>query len=155
MRRMLILVAATACLAAAAAYAQGSVASAEFKGVDMTLPHSPGVSGWLADGSVGEGTIVVLALDASGNPVAGAPVTWTVNNATDAVVYVVAGDGVADVVPAYNGMPVSITGGTTGPDGTARLVVDSLTPGDTKVAVEVGGVGAETYSGGDMRVVWF
>jgi hypothetical protein len=155
MRRTLVLAIALVSLTAGTALAQGQVASAEFQGVDMTLPHSRGVSGWMADGSVGEGTVVVLALDAAGNPVAGAPVAWTVTNATDSVVYVVAGNGVSDVLSAYNGMALSITGGTTGADGTARLVVDSLSSGDARVAVEVGGMEAETYSGGSMRVVWF
>lgn len=156
MRRFSTLAAVLVALSAGAALAQGQVATVEFKGVDTTLPHSRGVTGWQADGSVGEATILVLALDASGKPVAGAPVEWTVTNATDAVAYVVQGDGVQDLARAYKTRPATILGGTTGADGTARLVLDSLTVGDAKVAAVVGGVEGKTYDGGGaMRVVWF
>lgn len=132
------------------------VAAAEFQGVDFTLPHSPGVSGWLHDSSVGEAVIVVIAYDAAGKPVAGAPVVWTVKNSKPDVAYVVASS-----VPsqgrahAYHDVPLEVDGGVTGADGRAFIVIDSLTAGDLKVGVTVGGVTAETYSGGDMRVVWF
>lgn len=132
------------------------VAKAEFQGVDITLPHSPGVSGWLADGSVGEARIVVTARDASGNPVAGAPVVWTVMNSKPNVAYVVSTNSAATMrAHAYKGVPLVVDGGVTDSEGRAFIVIDSLTSGDLKAAVTVGGVAAKTYDGGDMRVVWF
>lgn len=143
-----------ALLLAPAALAQ--VASAEIVGIGTTAAHSRGASGWTLDGSVGEVEIVVLALDAAGNPVAGAPVTWTVQNGTENVVYIV--DASAPLpagAHAHQGADLTLDGGVTGADGRAYLTVDSLTAGDARFPVTVGGAEAKDYSGSDMRVVWF
>lgn len=156
MKRSTLFVIVVAVLFGGLAAAQ-QVATAEFQGVDFTLPHSPGVSGWLADGSVGEARIVVLALDADGNAVAGAPVMWTVRNAVSDVAYVV--DASADdhqLATAYEGADLVVQGGVTDADGQAFLVLDSLTAGDLTAIATVGSATATSYDGGEaMRVVWF
>jgi hypothetical protein len=152
LRSAVVLLALLACGAVLA-----QVAAAEVQGVETTASHSTGVSGWLHDGSVGEVTVLVRALDADGNPVAGAPVLWTVRNRTDAIVYVVGSSAMmgGDPIGTYSGMLKSVDGGVTDANGEAYLVVDSQTPGDASVLVTVGGVQGETYRGRDMRVVWF
>lgn len=133
------------------------VASAEVLNVDATAPHSRGVSAWVHDESVGEVIVLIEARDASGNPVAGAPVSWTVRNTTENLVFVVGSSAMmgGDATGVYSSAEVAIDGGVTDQNGQAYLVLDSQTAGDARVHVEVGGVVAETYSGGDMRVVWF
>ena len=144
-----------ALLAGSAVLAQ--VAVAEFPGVETTAAHSPDFSGWLRDGSVGEVTVLVRALDADGNPVAGAPVMWTVHNRTDSVVYVIGSSAMMGDMPilTYNGVLRDIDGGVTDENGEAYLVVDSHTVGDASVIVMVDGVQGVTYRNRDMRVVWF
>ena len=151
------IVLAAVLLFAPAAMAQGEVSSAEILGIDTTLPHSPYAAGYVMDDSVGEAVITVVALDAEGNPVAGAPVEWRVANNGSGAAYVVGSSreqpqGLAVV---GRGEERPIDGGVTGADGRAHLVVDSFRSGDATVSVTVGGVEAETYSGGGMRVVWF
>lgn len=156
MKRSTLLLIVLTVLFGAYAAAQ-NVASAEFQGVDTTLPHTPGVSGWLSDGSVGEATFVVLASDASGNPVAGVPVVWTVLNSADDVAYVVSTSAEESMTAsAYKGKALVIDGGVTGEDGLAFIVLDSLTAGDAKAGATVGESNAVTYDGKDtVRVVWF
>lgn len=154
-RTLCTLIASLALAVGATALAQ--VASAEILNVDATAPHSRGVAAWVHDDSVGEVTILVEARDAAGNPVAGAPVSWTVRNTTDNLAFVVGSSAMmgGSAISAHNGVEVSVDGGVTDENGRAYLVLDSQTAGDARVHVEVGGVAAETYSGGDMRVVWF
>lgn len=154
-RSTLLLIVLTVLFGAYAAAQQ--VATAEFQGVDTTLPHTPGVSGWLSDGSIGEATFVVLASDASGKPVAGAPVVWTVMNSADDVAYVVATSAESSMTAsAYKGRALVIDGGVTDASGRAFIVLDSLTAGDAKAGATVGESQAVTYEGKDaVRVVWF
>ena len=140
-----------------AASALGQVTTAEVLGVETTAAASPDGSGSLRDNSVGEVTIVVRALDANGNPVAGAQVAWSVQNRTENVMYVVGTSASMEALStaAYSSAQVAVDGGVTDADGKAYLVVDSPTPGDARVFVTVGGVDGKTYRGRDMRVVWF
>lgn len=142
---------------ASIAFAQSEVASAEIQGIDTTLPHSRYVSGYMLDDSVGEAVITVLALDADGQPVEGAEVVWTVTNRGSNLGFVVgsSSDRPQSLVTVRGSQERTVDGGVTGPDGRAYLVVDSFRSGDIVVTVTVGGVPAETYSGGGMRVVWF
>ncbi|MCA9835737.1 MAG: Ig-like domain-containing protein [Trueperaceae bacterium] len=137
--------------------AWAQVASAEILGVDETRPHSVELEALRPDGSVGEVIIRVRALDGSGNPVAGAPVSWLVKNSKTTPAYVVGSS--ASMAPmlgrAYAGADLSVDGGVTDENGEAYLVVDARTSGDTRVAVNVGGMDAKTYDGNDMRIVWF
>ena len=137
--------------------AAAQVATAEFQGVDATAPKSPEASATLRDESVGETTILVRALDAEGNPVAGATVAWTVINSTSELVYVVGSSATMDeMLEQVDGeTEVMLEGGVTDENGEAYLIVDSATAGDARVAVSVNEVAGETYSGGNMRVVWF
>ena len=139
------------------AAAQAQVASAEVQGVETTSAPSMHVQAWQQDGSVGEVRVVVVAYDDEGNPVSGAPVTWRVDNLGSDLVYVVgASTDLAEVpLTAYTAMDLTIDGGTTNADGEAYLIVDSMTSGDARVFVTVGGVEGKTYRGRDMRVVWF
>lgn len=154
MKRSLSFVIFLAALLSSLALAQ-QPASAEFLGVATTLPHSRGVSGWLADGSVGEATFVVIARDAAGNPLAGVPVTWTLTNSGSSLAYVVASSAGGQLGKAYPKVKATINGGVTGADGRAFIVLDSLTAGDLSASASVGGLPAKTYDGGDQRVVWF
>ncbi len=133
------------------------VETAEVQGVETAAAHSRGLTAWSLDGSVGEVTILVRALDSAGNPVAGAEVTWTVQNRTDNVVFAVGMSGMMDTMsePTYNGMAVSFDGGVTDENGETYFIVDSQTAGDARVFVTIGGVEGKTYRGRDMRVVWF
>ncbi len=157
MRKAIVVLLGLGALFGTLATAQSQVATVEFQGVDMTMPHSPGVSGWLSDASVGEARIVLKALDAAGNAVPGAQVAWSITNSTDQVVYAVATSAVDELrATAYTGHTLVVDGGTTGPDGLAYLILDSLTAGDAKAAATVDGMAATTYDGKDtLRVVWF
>lgn len=153
---LVVLSAALALLLGGTAAAQGEVAAAEILGVETTAAHSRGIAGWARDGSVGEVPIQVRALDASGNPVAGAEVVWTITNATPNLVYAVEASGAMEALPlrVYSARPVVVRG-TTDADGIATLVLDSATAGDASIAVTVDGMPAQTYRERDMRVVWF
>ena len=137
--------------------ALAQVASAEIQGIDETRPHSLELDAIRRDGSVGEVVITVLALDASGNPVAGAAVSWLVKNSKETPAYVVGSSAsmAAMLGRAYAGADLTIDGGVTDENGEAYLVVDARTSGDTRIAVNVGGIDAKTYDGNDMRIVWF
>ena len=139
----------------ASAFAQ--VASAEILGVAETRAKSPGLSGLVRDDSVGEVVILIRALDAAGNPVADAPLSWSVKNSSDNAAYVVGSSASMSQLleRVFKVMPISLDGGVTDANGEAYLVVDSSAVGDMSIAVNVGGVDAKTYDGGDMRVVWF
>ncbi|UCH25310.1 MAG: hypothetical protein JSV66_15470 [Trueperaceae bacterium] len=143
---------------ALAGSALAQVATVEVVGVEATAPHSPSVvNALLRDESVGEVAVVIRALDAGGNPVAGAAVSWRVQNRTGNTVYVVGSSAVmAQMLErAVEGFDLAIDGGVTDADGHAYLVVDSATSGDARVYVTVDGVDGKTYDGRDMRVVWF
>jgi len=137
--------------------AAAQVASAEFQGVDATAPKSPEASATLRDESVGETSVLVRALDAEGNPVAGATISWTVINSTGETVYVVGSSASMDeLLEQVDGeAELMLEGGVTDENGEAYLIIDSATAGDASVAVTVDDVAGETYSGGNMRVVWF
>lgn len=151
LRSAVVLLALLACGAVLA-----QVATAEFLGVDPTAPHSRGVAAWSHDGSVGEVVLTIEARDADGNPVAGAAVAWSVRNTTDSLVFVVGSSAMmGGGATVYNGRIVDLDGGVTDADGRAYLVLDSQTAGDARIHAEVDGVAAETYNGGDIRVVWF
>lgn len=139
------------------AFAQAQVDSAEIQGVEITLPHSPNVSGWQLDDSVGEARIVVLALDANGDPVEGAHVEWRLHNRSSNLAFVVgvSGDSDFDTASIYTVRDRLVDGGTTDADGRAYIVLDARTSGDVSVSVTVGGVEASGYGGRSMRVVWF
>lgn len=160
MNRSVFVLALTALLTlVAGAHAQqsGEVASAEIPGVEATRSHSQNVQAWRLDDSLGEVRVVVRALDADGDPVAGAPVQWRVANLGDTLVYVVGASTDLPDVPlsAYTVRELTIDGGTTDDAGEAFLVLDAMSAGDARVFVDVGGVEAKTYDGRDMRVVWF
>lgn len=131
------------------------VATAEVQGVELTAAKSPEGTGAVMDESVGEKTILVIALDADGNPVADAPVSWTIANGTENTVYVVGSSHMMEATMAEGEAELVVDGGVTNENGEAYLTVDSETPGDTKVLVTVGEVEGKTYRGKDMRVVWF
>lgn len=132
------------------------VATVEVQGVEATRPQSPDDTGMVLDESVGEVNIVIVAMDADGNPVADAPVSWTVLNATETPVYVVGSSAMMEEMQmAEMESELMIDGGVTNEAGEAYLVVDSATAGDTKVFVTVDEVEGKTYDGRDMRVVWF
>jgi len=135
------------------------VATVEVQGVEATRPQSPGDTGMALDESIGEVQIVIIAMDAGGNPVADAPVSWTVTNATEEAVYVVGSsammEDMAEDMMAEMDTELVIDGGVTNESGEAYLVVDSATAGDTRVFVTVDEVEGKTYDGRDMRVVWF
>ena len=142
-----------------AGFGLAQVATVEVQGVEATRPQSPGDTGMALDESIGEVQIVIIAMDAGGNPVADAPVSWTVMNATEEAVYVVGSstmmEDVAEDMMAEMDTELVIDGGVTNENGEAYLVVDSATAGDTKVFVTVDEVEGKTYDGRDMRVVWF
>lgn len=144
-------------LLALAPVALGQVATAEVQGVEATSPTSRHAQAWQADGSVGEVRVLVRALDAAGDPVAGAPVTWRVENIGDDVVYAVDASAGLPSAPlsAHTVQELEIDGGTTDANGDAWLVLDSMTAGDVQVYITVGGVEAKTFDGRDMRIVWF
>lgn len=132
------------------------VATVEVQGVEATRPQSPGDTGMVLDESIGEVNIVIVATDADGNPVADAPVSWTVLNAKETAVYVVGSSATMDEMQmAEMDTELVLDGGVTDENGEAYLVVDSATAGDTKVFVTVDEVEGKTYDGRDMRVVWF
>lgn len=134
------------------------VATVEVQGVEATSAKSPDDTGMVLDESVGEVKVVIVALDADGNPVADAPVSWTVLNAAEGPVYVVGSSAMMDTTMtdmAEMDAELIIDGGLTDANGEAYLVVDSATAGDTKVFVTVDEVAGKTYDGRDMRVVWF
>jgi len=137
--------------------ALAQVATVEIPGVETTAAKSSGLTALLMDGSVGEVKIVLRAVDANGDPVEGAAVSWTVKNSKDSVVYVVGSSATSQrmLMRAFKGMDLAVDGGTTDANGEAYLVVDSMTSGDTKVLVTVDEVAGKTYRGKDMRVVWF
>jgi hypothetical protein len=139
------------------ALAQPQVDSVEIQGVEITLPHSPNVSGWQLDDSVGEARIVVRALDANGDPVEGAHVQWRLHNRTSNLAFVVGHSGDSDfgTVSIYSIRDRVVDGGMTDADGRAYIVLDSRTSGDVSVSVTVGGVEGSGYGGRSMRVVWF
>ncbi len=147
----------TACALVLTSTALAQIATAEIQGIDETRPHSIELDAVRLDGSVGEVVITVLALDAGGNPVAGAAVSWVVQNSKETPAYVVGSSAAmaAMLGRAYKGADLSVDGGVTNENGEAYLVVDARTSGDTKVAVNVGGIDAKTYDGNDMRIVWF
>lgn len=133
------------------------VASAEILGIDETRPRSPELSAIRHDNSVGEVVITVRALDASGNPVAGAEVSWLIKNSKDSPAYVVGSSAsmAAMLGRVYKGEDLSVAGGVTNSAGEAYLVVDARTAGDITIVANVAGVAAKTYEGRDMRIVWF
>jgi len=132
------------------------VATVEVQGVEATRPQSPGDTGMALDESIGEVQIVIIAMDAGGNPVADAPVSWTVTNATEEAVYVVGSSTMMeDMQMAEMDTELVIDGGVTDENGEAYLVVDSATAGDATIVVTVDEVAGQTYDGRDMRVVWF
>ncbi len=139
------------------ALAQAQVATAEVLGVETTSAPSTGVDAWLEDGSVGEVQVTVRALDANGNPVAGAPVQWRVDNLGSMIVYVVGSSAGVPGAPlsVYTAVDTHVDGGVTDANGEAFLLVDSMFSGDARVFVTVGGVDGKTYRGRDMRIVWF
>lgn len=150
------LLALAATLLLSLAFAQ--VDLVEVLGVDATVPHSDEAAASVADDSVGEVRINVRAVDANGDPVEGATVTWRIENATGNPVQAVDSNAMTaedEAVSASEGEPVEIEGGTTDENGEAFLVVDSATVGDATVHVVIDGVEGFTYSGGPMRVVWF
>jgi hypothetical protein len=143
---------------ALAGSALAQVATVEVLGVETTAARSASVvDALLKDDSVGEVAVVIRAVDAGGNPVAGAAVSWRVQNRTGNTVYVVGSS--ATMAPmlerAVEGVELAIDGGVTDADGNAYLLVDSATSGDSRVFVTVDGVDGKTYRGRDMRVVWF
>lgn len=134
------------------------VATVELLGVGPTSPSSPSFTAWSSDGSVGEVTVQVQALDGSGAPVAGAHVTWRVQNSTPEIVWVVdmSGPGLgASSKPVADSADRTLHGGTTDADGMAYIVLDSMNAADARVHVEIDGVEGAAYSGGPMRIVWF
>lgn len=140
---------------ASIAFAQ-DVATAEILGVEMTRPPSTHVFALVYDDSVGEAVIEIRALDADGNPVAGAPVEWRIHNNGSTIAYVVGSSDMSSMLaPVTTAADVTVDGGVTDADGRAYLVVDAFTTSDVSVAVTIGGVDAKTYRGRDMRVVWF
>lgn len=140
---------------ASVAFAQDA-ATAEILGVEMTRAHSTHVYALSRDDSVGEAVIEIRALDADGNPVAGAPVEWMIHNNGSTIAYVVGSSDMASMFVAVTSVAdVTVDGGVTDADGRAYLVVDAFTTSDISVAVTAGGVEAKTYRGKDMRVVWF
>lgn len=150
------LVAVAALAVLSTAFAQ--VATVNILGVDPTSPSSDGYAAWSADGSVGEVTVRVEALDADGDPVPGARVTWRVENATPEIVWVVdmSGPGLGgSSKPVADTADRTLDGGTTGADGGAYVVLDAMHAADARVHVEIDGVAGESYSGGGLRIVWF
>ena len=137
--------------------ASAQVASAEFQGVETTAAKSPEASATLRDESVGETQVLVRALDADGNPVAGAAVSWTLQNRTSEPVHVVGSSvSMGEMLETLAGeAELMLDGGVTDENGEAYLVLDSGTAGDASVIVMVDEVQGETYRGRDMRVVWF
>lgn len=136
--------------------AQAQVASAELLGVAETRPPSEASAALYADGSVGEVVVRVRALDASGNPVVGAAVSWTLTNRTTAPAYVVDSSGdLSSVLLLLGSHQQTLDGGVTDENGEAYLTIDARSQGDVSLAVTVDGADAKTYDGGDMRVVWF
>lgn len=152
MRKSFVLFALTTLLGGAAL---AQVSSADILGVDETRPRSETGTALYADDSTGEVTIRVRALDAGGNPVAGAPVTWTLTNRTPAPAYVVGSSAASGLQLLFGGSELPLEGGTTDANGEAYLTVDAQSAGDVSVAVTLGGVDAKTYDGNNMRVVWF
>ena len=146
-----------ALLAASAAVAQeAAVATAEVLGIAETRPRSPEASGALEDDSVGEVIVRVRALDASGAPVAGAPVVWTLTNRTSGAAYVVALSAEHDLpILVFGSFETTVDGGVTDENGEAYLVLDARTAGDVSMVVHVGEQEAATDDGSDMRIVWF
>lgn len=132
------------------------VTTAEVQGIAETVPKSSGLTALLQDGSIGEYKIVVRALDAAGNPVAGAVVTWTLKNNAASPSYVVGSSRGGKVFArVYKGHNLSLDGGLTNEQGEAYIIIDSKTKGDTTIEVTVDKVAAKGYDGSSMRVVWF
>jgi hypothetical protein len=150
MKRLVILLALVAF-----AWASAQVSSAEILGIDDTRPHSAPGTALIQDGSVGEVTVRVRALDGGGNPVANAPVVWTLTNRTDRPAFVVGGGEGWPLGLIVFGRDTLTLEGMTDADGVAYLVVDAQTAGDVSIAVRAGDVDAKTYDGNNMRVVWF
>lgn len=154
MKRTAASLAVLAALVLGAAFAQ--VESAEVLGIADTRPSSTGSSALYQDDSVGEVLVRVRALDAGGNPVPGASVSWVLTNRTAATAYVV-GSSAAGAYPVilFGGSDTTVDGGVTDENGEAYLVVDARSAGDVSMVITVGGVEAKSYDGSDMRVVWF
>lgn len=143
---------------AALSTAVAQVATVNILGVDPTSPSSDGFAAWSADGSVGEVTVRVEALDAAGDPVQGAQVSWRVENSTPEFVWVVEMSGPALGMaskPVADTAARTLDGGRTGDDGGAYIVLDAMRAADARVHVEIDGVAGEAYSGGALRIVWF
>ncbi|CAN5908150.1 hypothetical protein BH24DEI2_BH24DEI2_23480 [soil metagenome] len=152
MKRPFVLL-ALATLFGGAALAQ--VSSADILGVDETRPHSETGTALFADDSTGEVTVRVRALDANGDPVAGAPVSWTLSNRTSALAYVVGSSAESGVLLVFGSSELPLEGGATDANGEAYLTIDAQSAGDVSLAVTVGGVDAKAYDGNNLRVVWF
>ncbi len=136
--------------------AHAQVTTAEVLGIAETRPHSEAGTALYEDGSVGEVIVRVRALDAGGNPVAGAAVAWVLTNSTTGTAYVVGSSADHDVPLILIGSSdLMVEGGMTDENGEAYLVVDSRSAGDVSMVVTVGELEAKTYDAGDMRVVWF
>lgn len=150
------LVAIAALAVLSTAFAQ--VATVNILGVDPTSPSSDGYAAWSADRSVGEVTVRVEALDAAGDPVEGARVTWRIENSTPEIVWVVemSGPGLgAASKPVADTAARTLDGGGTDADGETYIVLDAMHAADARVHVEIDGVAGEAYSGGALRIVWF
>lgn len=145
-------------LLALGATALAQVETVSILSVDVTSPTSDGVSAWRADDSVGEVTVRAQAVDADGNPVAGAEVVWTVENSTPQIAWIVASSGPAldaSSKPVSDTTTLTLDGGTTNADGITTLTLDSDDAGDVNVYVEIDGVAGDAYRGGELRIVWF
>lgn len=132
------------------------VTSAEVQGVETTAAKSAEGADVL-DESVGEVQVLVIAMDADGNPVEGAAVSWTVQNNGSEPVYVLHTSGMMDMMENVVAAEAELVvdGGMTNENGEAYITVDSGAAGDSKVFVMVDDVEGKTYRGKDMRVVWF
>lgn len=154
MKGIIASLAALAALTFGVAFAQ--VTTAEVLGVAETRAHSSGSSALYQDGSVGEVLVRVRALDAGGNPVPGASVSWVLTNRTTAPAYLVgaSAEGRYPVLLVGSG-DTELDGGVTDANGEAYLVLDARSAGDVVVKVTIEGMEAKGYDGSDMRVVWF
>lgn len=150
------LVAVAALAVLSTAFAQ--VATVNILGVDATSPTSDSFAAWIADGSVGEVTVRAQALDAAGDPVEGARVTWRIENSTPQIVWVVqtsGGEFGPGSKPVSDTAARTIRGGRTNADGEATIVLDAMDAADADVHVEIDGVPGDAYRGGALRIVWF
>lgn len=153
MKKIICFVASLVLLMSVAAFAQ--VTKAEIQGVEFTLPPSEVGSSGTHDGSVGEAEIVVIAMDANGDPVADAAVSWTLRNRKTGMVFVVNNSGIDGLTGIYGQASLMFDGGVTDAEGKASITLDASAAGDIDVRVSIDEVDASGYGGRNMRIVWF